>query len=173
MDIPAVRNYDVVAHSMGTFLVMEASRQIVMTTGLNPTGKVNNVILAAPDIDIDLFQKQIELIPENQRNIIILISKDDKALSASRRVAGGVSRLGQTDADVLSDLGVIAIDLSDIDDADTLSHSKFKNSPQVVQLIGDSIKSGESFNDGPQLGLGQAIGVTVEGTLNVLTPGAE
>lgn len=173
VNIPSVIGYDVVAHSMGTFLVMEASRQIVMTTGLNPTGKLKNVILAAPDIDIDLFKEQIKLIPKNQRSIIILISKDDKALSASRRVAGGVSRLGQTDVEFLSNLGVVAIDLSEVDDADSLSHSKFKNSPQVVQLIGESIKSGQSFKDGPQLGLGQAIAVTLEGTVNILTPGIE
>jgi esterase/lipase superfamily enzyme len=172
MNIPAVAGYDVVAHSMGTFLVMEASRQIVMTTGLNPTGKVNNVVLAAPDIDIDLFKKQIELVPEDQRNIIVLVSKDDKALRASRRVAGGVSRVGLTDAAELSKLGVIAIDLSDVENTDTISHSKFKNSPQVVQQIGNSINSGESFNDGPRLGLGQSIAVTVEGTLDVLAPGS-
>lgn len=170
VEIEAVEGYDLVAHSMGTFLVMEASRQIVMTTGLNPTGKVRNVILAAPDIDLDLFKQQIKLIPENQRNIVILVSSDDKALRASQRVAGGVARLGQTPVDALTDLGVIAIDLSDVDEPGTLSHTKFKGSPEVVQLLGNSMNAGETFNQGPLLGLGQALAVTVEGTVNAITP---
>ncbi|MDW4551723.1 alpha/beta hydrolase [Defluviimonas sp. D31] len=170
MNIPAVKGYDVVAHSMGTFLVMEASRQIVLTTGLNPTGKVKNVILAAPDIDIDLFKAQIKLIPENQRNIVVLVSSDDKALRASKRVAGGISRVGQTPIEELASLGVIAVDLSAVDDTDSLSHAKFKNSPEVVQLIGNSMKSRQSFNQRPSLGFGKALAVTVEGTVGVVTP---
>lgn len=173
LELPAVEGYSVVAHSMGTFLVMEASRQIVMTTGINATGKVRNVVLAAPDIDIDLFKEQIKLIPEDQRNIVVLVSSDDKALRASQRVAGGVSRVGQSKVEQLSELGVIAIDLSEADEPGTLSHSKFKSSPEVVQIIGNSINSSETFNAGPRLGLGQTLAVGVEGTVRAITPGAQ
>ncbi|MEP1425846.1 MAG: alpha/beta hydrolase [Tateyamaria sp.] len=170
VNLPAVLEYDVVAHSMGTFLVMEASRQIVLTTGLNPTRKLKNVVLAAPDIDVDLFGEQIKLFPKDQRNIIVLVSKDDKALRASRRVAGGVTRLGQASATDISRLGVTAIDLSDVEDEKTLSHSKFKDSPEVVQQIGEALKNGNSFNGAPSLSIGQAIAVGVDGTINALTP---
>lgn len=170
LQIPTVQNYDIVAHSMGTFLVMEASRQVVLTTGLNPTGKVRNVVLAAPDIDIDLFRSQIALFPEKGRNIIVLVAKDDKALKASRRVAGGVTRLGQMPAEELSKLGVIAIDLSEIDDENSLSHSKFKDSPEVVQLLGGALKEGNTFDQRPNLSIGQAIAVGIDGTLETLNP---
>jgi len=170
INLPAVREYDVVAHSMGTLLVMETSRQIVLTTGLDPTSKLNNVILAAPDIDLDLFYEQIKLFPEDQRNIIVLVSKDDKALRASRRVAGGVTRLGQASANDISQLGVTAIDLSDVEDENTLSHSKFKDSPEVVQQIGEALKNGDSFNSAPSLSVGQALAVGVDGTIKVLNP---
>jgi len=173
IELSAVEGYDIVAHSMGTFLVMEASRQVMMTTGLNASGKVRNVILAAPDIDVDLFKKQIELIPEDQRNIVVLVSNDDKALRASQRVAGGVSRVGLSQVEQLTELGVLAIDLSEADEPGTLSHSKFKNSPEVVQIIGNSINSNESFSTGPRLGLGQALAVTVEGTVRAITPGRQ
>lgn len=170
LNLPAVREYDVVAHSMGTFLVMETSRQIVLTTGLDPTGKLKNVILAAPDIDVDLFYEQIKLFPKDQRNIIVLVSKDDKALKASRRVAGGVTRLGQASANDISQLGVTAIDLSDVEDENTLSHSKFKDSPEVVQQIGTALQNGDSFNSAPSLSIGQSLAVGVDGTINALNP---
>jgi len=170
INLPAVGEYDVVAHSMGTFLVMEASRQIVLTTGLDPTGKLKNVILAAPDIDVDLFYEQIKLFPKDQRNIIVLVSKDDKALKASRRVAGGVARLGQASASDIAQLGVTAIDLSDVEDENTLSHSKFKDSPEVVQQIGEALQNEDSFNSAPSLSIGQALAVGVDGTINALNP---
>jgi len=173
INLPVVSEYDVVAHSMGTLLVMETSRQIVLTTGLDPTGKLKNIILAAPDIDIDLFYEQIKLFPDNQRNIIVLVSKDDKALKASRRVAGGVSRLGQASATEISKLGVTAIDLSDVEDENSLSHSKFKDSPEVVQQIGEALKNENSFNSAPSLSIGQALAVGVDGTINALNPGSE
>ena len=168
IDLPAVEGFDLVAHSMGTFLVMETSRQVALTTGLNPTGKARNIVLTAPDIDVDLFRAQLSLLPEKGRNIIVLVSKDDKALKASRRVAGGVQRVGQMSATELSELGVIAFDLSEVEDTGSLAHSKFKSSPAVVQLLGAALVEQESFNRGPNLSLGQAVAVGVDGTLSVL-----
>ena len=98
MESSAIKGYDLVAHSMGTFLVMEAGRQVSLTTGLNPTGKAKNVVLAAPDIDLDLFVSQISRFPKRYRRVVVLVSQDDKALLASRRVAGGVARVGQIPA---------------------------------------------------------------------------
>lgn len=163
--LPAVQGYDLVAHSMGTFLVMEASRQVALTTGVDPTGKVKNIVLASPDIDIDLFISQLSLLPRKDRNIVVLVSNDDRALLASRRVAGGVTRVGLAPADELSKLGIIAIDLSEVDDPSSFSHSKFKNSPAVVQLLGNAIQDGSSFNQAPNLSLTQSIIVGVDGTL--------
>ncbi len=170
MNTPAVEGYDLIAHSMGTFLVMETSRQIALTTGLNPTGKARNVVLTSPDIDIDLFKAQLRSLPAQGRNIIVLVSQDDRALRASRRVAGGVTRVGQMPATELAKLGVQAIDLSEVDDSSSFSHSKFKDSPEVVQLIGKAIDEQETFNRRPSLSVGQAVAVGVDGTLSVLNP---
>lgn len=173
LQLASVQRYDVVAHSMGTLLVMEAARQIVITTGINPTGKVRNVVLAAPDIDRDLFLSQLQSFPKGGYNMIILVSSDDKALLASRRVAGGVSRLGQIPASELDRRGIIAIDLSEVDDESTYSHAKYKDSPEVVRLLGDALKDGNSFYYRPKLTVGQTIGVGVDGTIKTLTPGAD
>ncbi len=170
LELESVESYDVVAHSMGTLLVMEAARQIVITTGINPTGKVRNVVLAAPDIDRDLFLSQLKNFPEGGYNMIILVSSDDKALLASRRVAGGVSRIGQLPASELDRRGIIAIDLSDVDDESTYSHAKYKDSPEVVRLLGDALKNGESVYSRPKLTIGQTISIGVDGTIDALTP---
>ncbi|SLN60633.1 hypothetical protein ROA7450_03116 [Roseovarius albus] len=169
LQLSAVQGYDVVAHSMGTLLVMEASRQIALTTGINPTNKVRNVVLAAPDIDIDLFISQIKLFPNDGRNIVVLVSKDDVALRASKRVAGGVQRVGQVSAQELSKLGIIAIDLSEIEDESSFSHSKYKDSPAVVQLLGETLEEKTSFNQRPNLSLGQSIAVGVDGALRSIS----
>jgi esterase/lipase superfamily enzyme len=66
--------------------------------------------------------------------------------------------------------GIIAIDLSDVDDDSSYSHAKYKDSPEVVRLLGDALKNGNSFNARPKLTLGQTIGVGVDGAINTLTP---
>ncbi len=168
MENTDIASYDLVAHSMGTFLVMEAGRQISITTGLNPTGKARNVVLAAPDIDLDLFVSQIRAFPDQYKRIVVLVSQDDKALLASRRIAGGVARLGQIPADQLAKLGVNAIDLSEVEDTGSLAHSKFKDSPEIVQLIGTSLAERSSFASEAQFSAGRTVGAGIDGALQVV-----
>ncbi|WP_170787237.1 alpha/beta hydrolase [Ruegeria lacuscaerulensis] len=171
MESSNIEGYDLVAHSMGTFLVMEAGRQISMTTGLNPTGKAQNVVLAAPDIDIDLFLTQIRRFPEQYRRFVVLVSQDDKALRASQRVAGGVSRLGQIPAEDLAELGVNAIDLSAVKNTGSLAHSKFKDSPEIAQLIGTALSENSSFESDVSFPVGRKIGTGIDGLLQVVRVG--
>lgn len=168
MESSAIDGYDLVAHSMGTFLVMEAGRQISITTGLNPTGKAQNVVLAAPDIDIDLFLTQIRAFPNRYRRFVVLVSQDDKALQASQRVAGGVARLGQVPAEELAKLGVNAIDLSSVEDTGTLAHSKFKDSPAIAQLMGTALTQNSSFAPDVDFSVGRTIGKGIDGALKVV-----
>lgn len=169
MQNSAVESYDVMAHSMGTLLTMEAGRQIAMTRGINPTGRTRNVILAAPDIDFDLFVSQVRAIPEEYRSFVVLVSQDDKALKASRRVAGGVVRAGAAPIEVLASLGVTAIDLTEIEDESSLSHSKFRDSPAVVQQLGATMRDKSTFSsEGSRSGIVRA---GVDGVLGVVRPG--
>ena len=48
---------NVLAHSMGNWVTVEAFRQIKISAGdLSHANKIGNVYLAAPDIDIDVFK---------------------------------------------------------------------------------------------------------------------
>ncbi len=131
---------DLFAHSMGSLLTVEALVEAtVSNTPWSFTG-VNNIMFAAPDIDLDLFKTQLRRIRGKTGNVFVFVSRDDRALMVSRRISGGVDRVGETDAAELSALGVTVIDLSEIDDSASGTHSKFAGSPEVVQLIGSSLE---------------------------------
>lgn len=144
---------DILAHSMGTFLTMEGLVEAQQRGTLGTRGMINTVMLASPDIDIDLFRTQIAQLPRPVLNrMFLLVSKDDKALRVSRLIAGGVPRVGATDAAELEKLGLTVIDLSEIEDSSSGSHSKFTGSPEVVQLIGAGLNNVGAFSErSPQL----------------------
>jgi esterase/lipase superfamily enzyme len=143
---------DIFAHSMGTFLAMEGLVDAAQAHRLGDRKRIDHIVLAAPDIDIDLFRTQIALLPKPFREkIYILISKDDAALRLSRRIAGGVPRVGAADARDLEALGPTVVDLSDITDSGSGNHSKFAGSPEVVRLIGAGLNSVGRFGETPGL----------------------
>jgi esterase/lipase superfamily enzyme len=143
------------AHSMGTFLTMEGLVDGAQTGRLDRrASKINHIVLASPDIDLDLFRSQLtELPPSIREKMYLLVSEDDGALRASRLIAGGVPRVGATDAEELEDLGVTVIDLSKIDDSSSGSHAKFAGSPEVVQLLGAGLNSVGRFGQQSTPGL--------------------
>jgi esterase/lipase superfamily enzyme len=158
---------DIVAHSMGNFLAMEAIRGGSQQNVYDSTGKLANIILAAPDIDYDLFAAQVRSIPPEKRRFFVLISDDDQALRLSGFLARR-PRVGNVDADQLTQLGVNVIDLSQVRDKSSTHHSKFSDAPEVVQLLGTRILAGDNYAfSNPSL-LGQAIIVGTAGTLEII-----
>ncbi|MDU9004808.1 alpha/beta hydrolase [Sedimentitalea todarodis] len=134
------QGFDLFAHSMGSLLTVEALVEASLVDNTYTLGRMDNVMFAAPDIDLDLFKSQLNRIPKTERDFYVFVSKDDRALMVSRRISGGVARVGAADAAELSNLGVSVIDLSEIGDSASGTHSKFAGSPAVVQLIGSSLK---------------------------------
>jgi esterase/lipase superfamily enzyme len=170
-DLGAAR-VDVLAHSMGTLLTLETLRQAKIRGDGNFNGKLRDVMLASPDVDLDVFRTQIRTI---DRPMTVFVSKDDKALDFSRRFAGDKRRLGalsSDDTEALADLKskkIEIIDLSDVSTSDSLNHGKFASSPKVVAMIGKRLQS-----DGTRTGnLGGAIGNVAGGVLGVVCSGVE
>ena len=54
-----VKSIDIIAHSMGTWLTMETLRQLAIAGDRDLGGKLGYVVLASPDIDVDVFKKQM------------------------------------------------------------------------------------------------------------------
>jgi esterase/lipase superfamily enzyme len=94
---PQVGDVDLVAHSMGGWLTVEALRQLRIAHRDDVIKRLHRVILAAPDIDVDVFRSEIRTIGPLSPPMIILVSKDDFALRASSFFAGSRSRVGALD----------------------------------------------------------------------------
>ncbi len=93
---PEVGDVTIMAHSMGAWLAMEGLRQMAIRRGELPAS-IHNVILASPDLDVDVFATQWRALNRPQARFTIFVSQDDRALRLSRRLAGNVDRLGQID----------------------------------------------------------------------------
>ncbi|WJH41592.1 alpha/beta hydrolase [Aliirhizobium terrae] len=165
---PSVKEITVLAHSMGTWLTMEALRQMGIRDG-HVNGKIRNVILASPDIDIQVFAKQFVEMGKPTPKFTIFVSQDDRALAFSSLITGKVSRLGAIDPSQepyrsrLDQAGITAIDLTEVKTGDNLNHGKFAESPQVVQLIGQRLMTGQTLTDST-ISLGDSVAAVVGGT---------
>ncbi|WP_353646094.1 alpha/beta hydrolase [Mesorhizobium sp. WSM2239] len=156
-----VKEVSVLAHSMGNWLALESLRQMAIRNGRFPP-KFKNVMLAAPDVDVDVFRSQIADMGAPRPQFTLFVSRDDRALAVSRRVWGDVTRLGSIDPEQepyrteLAANNISVIDLTKIKAGDDLHHSKFAESPEIVQLIGTRLSSGQALSDN-RLGLGDHI----------------
>lgn len=135
-------------YSMGGLVVMEGLNDLALQGKLHAKNDVLRVVLASPDIDMDLFRAQLARLGPLKDRIFVLVSNDDGVLNMSRLLAGGVPRVGAADADELAELGVVVIDLSAISDSASGNHSKFSGSPEVVKLIGLGLKDHSRFDRG-------------------------
>ncbi|AUW40523.1 alpha/beta hydrolase [Rhizobium leguminosarum] len=164
---PAVSDVTIMAHSMGTWLTVEALRQMAIRNG-HVAPKINNVILASPDLDVDVFGRQFASLGKERPHFTIFVSQDDRALALSRRISGNVDRLGQIDPSVepyrskLEAAGITVLDLTKLKGGDRLNHGKFAESPEVVKLIGDRLIAGQTITDS-NVGLGEAVGAVAMG----------
>ncbi|ARM90142.1 hydrolase-like protein [Rhizobium sp. CIAT894] len=171
-DDPNVKDITILAHSMGTWLAMESLRQMGIRDG-HVNAKIHNVILASPDIDIDVFAKQYVELGAPRPKFTLFVSQDDKALAVSRFISGRVSRLGAIDPteepyrSKLEKAGITAIDLTKVKAKDGLNHGKFAESPEIVQLIGQRLMTGQPLTDS-KVTLGQGITAVVGGTVSTI-----
>ncbi len=120
----------VLGHSMGAWLTVEALRQLRLT-GNTATLNRLEVILASPDIDIDVFRSQMQVIGRLSPPMTVLISRDDRALAISSRIAGERPRLGRLDIDdprvqeAARAADIRIIDISKLSSPDQFNHDRF------------------------------------------------
>jgi len=164
---PQVKEVSILAHSMGNWLALESLRQMAIRNGKLPA-KFKNVMLAAPDVDVDVFRSEIADIGTQRPRFTLFVSRDDRALAFSRRIWGNVSRLGAIDPEQspykeeLAADKITVIDLTKLKEGDSIHHTKFAESPEIVQLIGRRMSDGQTLTDS-RLGLGDHIVVAATG----------
>ena len=143
---------NVLAHSMGNWVTVEAFRQIRISGDLPPANKIGTIVLAAPDIDIDVFKSQLRRFGKPQKPFYVVLSQDDRALFLSRTIAGGVTRVGDSaDTAELAALGATVIDLTDVKGADATNHDKFVQlasvAPELRGILARGINSNHRGTD--------------------------
>jgi esterase/lipase superfamily enzyme len=167
-----VDSISILAHSMGNYIVVESLRQMsIRDRGLSP--KIRDVMLASPDIDVDVFRRQIAEIDSGPRpaQFTLFISRDDRALGLSSFLARDSTRLGALDPSkepyrsILEQGRVQVIDLTGMASGDFTNHGKFA-SGEVVGAIGQRLAEGQSLSDAKG-GLIESLGTFTGGAINV------
>ncbi|MCZ2328307.1 alpha/beta hydrolase [Bartonella sp. F02] len=122
----------IIAHSMGNFVTMEAFRTLALQGKYKSIQRITSLLMAAPDIDLDVFERQLNDIKELPRPTAVLVSRKDKALAFSRRLTGGHTRIGDgSDIETLRENGIAVLDVSDVDGG---AHNVFASSPTLMAL---------------------------------------
>lgn len=140
------RRIDIVAHSMGTWVTMETLRQMAITGDRDIGGKLGDVVLASPDIDVDVFKSQMRRYGKPDKPFILLLSDDDRALRLSGLIAGSKPRLGDyKNAADLADYGVTVVDVTRAKGNDSFNHTKFADNPALVKELGQRLRLDDGF----------------------------
>lgn len=165
----------IMAHSMGNWVTVEALRQMKIAGTMLPPNRVGNVILAAPDIDVDVFKSQLKRFGTPQRPFIVMVSHDDKALGISDFLAGNKQRLGNysNDKDLVA-LGAIVVDLTSMkSEGDGLNHGKFAQLAGLGPKIRDQVMN-QAQSDGGKLPGTVSVGeIQITGLSRAVGPPAE
>jgi esterase/lipase superfamily enzyme len=165
---PKVASISILAHSMGNFLAVESLRQMAIRKGtISP--KIRDIMLASPDIDVDVFRRQIAEIEKTDKTppVTLFVSQDDRALGVSRLLAGNEPRLGAIDPTVepyhsiLEEAHIHVVDLTKVGSDDGMNHSKFAES-EVVKAIGARLAAGQTLASA-RASLGEQVGAVALG----------
>ncbi len=129
-------NIHIIGHSMGTRALTNALKEI---SYIYPGKHVfKNIILAAPDIDKDVFlESLLPYIKKTTEQITLYASSDDSALKLSKTLHGE-ERIGQAGDNILVFKGLNTIDATGIDTS-LLGHSYFAEKEVLVKDLKDII----------------------------------
>ena len=127
----------VVAHSMGNRATTRAMAAL-MSERPELRGKFREIILLAPDVDADVFKRDIApALLAGGRPVTLYASSKDKALQASKKLHG-YPRLGDAGADLTIVPGIETLDASSVE-TDFLGHSYYSYANSVLTDIKEII----------------------------------
>ena len=131
-----------IAHSMGNRGLTKAIIE-VMKDKPHLQSKIKEIILAAPDIDADVFKTEIapQMVLNTKKPITLYVSADDLALQASK-LLNGEPRAGDVETKPIIVNGIETIDATGIV-TDFVSHSYFADSSSIISDIFNIIETGK------------------------------
>jgi esterase/lipase superfamily enzyme len=139
---PKVGRINLIAHSMGGMVAMEALRSMSARMGNNLGDRFGAVVLANPDVDTDLFKRQMKRLSPLASKMTVIVSSNDRALEISTKLAGGVPRVGSGDSEELRQTGVKVVDASDFGSG-IINHDIFMSRDEVRAVVARAIDSAD------------------------------
>lgn len=134
---------NIIAHSMGNQMLLQVLRSLKLRAPA-AMARINQIILASPDVDRDAFEALAAEITGVAKGITLYAAANDRALEASRIVAGYKPRAG--DVPVGGPVIVAGIDSIDITRISTgylaLNHSGYAEHTELLTDIAQIMKSG-------------------------------
>lgn len=140
-----VKKIHIIAHSMGARLVVDSLFPAVGPSRLAQYPKIDQIVLAAADVDASVMRARTSAISANLKSITLYASDRDEALMTSKAIAGSAPRAGELrNGKPFIMKGVETIDISS---AGTLvfignNHSKFATSNHILRDIALLMKGG-------------------------------
>jgi esterase/lipase superfamily enzyme/predicted chitinase len=122
----------VIAHSMGNRTLTAALNEIGLGMQPGEHSLVREIVLAAPDIDRDVFLHIADAVKRTAGRITLYASSRDKALHISKAINGFI-RLGDASDGVTVFRGADSIDASVVGD-DILAHSYYGQTDLLADL---------------------------------------
>ncbi|MNS95375.1 hypothetical protein D3C72_1296310 [compost metagenome] len=122
-----------IGHSMGNRGLTKALQELIVESPIL-ISRIAEIILTAPDIDSEIFKRDIApALTVANTPVTLYASSDDKALLASKKIHGE-HRAGDTSGGVLVMPGVETIDATGVDTS-FLGHSYFSGTRTVLSDI--------------------------------------
>lgn len=155
--VPGLRKIQLVAHSRGTDVATTALREMIIAAraaGQDPraTLKIDNLILAAPDLDFGVVRQRLiaERFGAAFECITVYMNPSDSALGLAQAINSGTrfgrltyADLDTTERDILNQIGnIYFIDVSGV--VDPRGHSYFRDNPVVLSDIVTLLHTGEN-----------------------------
>lgn len=158
-----------VAHSMGSGLMMEALRTAALRQDRRTLGLVGGVILISPDLDVDVFREEARTIGKLPQPFVIFGSDHDRVLRLSAALTGQQQRLGSlSDMQRLADLQVTFLDVREFSQG--AGHFVIGDSPALIALLNQVESIQGAFESDRRLRLGLLPGavLTVQNATQVI-----
>ena len=134
-----------IAHSMGNRALTSALRELSLELQGKPP-LFHEVVLTAPDIDREIFQRDIApAIVSTAKRVTLYASSNDEALVLSKQVHG-YPRAGDTGEGLVVIPGIETIDVSAVDTS-LLGHNYYGDNATVISDMIDLVRNSKSANE--------------------------
>lgn len=147
--VRGVEKVHIIAHSMGNEALAELLKRAGTRLDRRNDKPVDQMILAAPDLDADQFRSIADRFTRVAENVTIYAASTDLALRASKTLRSDYIRLGDVSADGPTVVeGVDSIDVSAIGtEIFSLNHNTYARNPRLLNDMGRLFTTGAQLPD--------------------------